>query len=129
MIEFVIIIPFLVGIMAAVFFVTWVCRSQQRLRMLERHVPWHVAREGALLDEDDANAQLLLNRAVEVNYGDGTGPGGLSNGLQKVMMDEDSDYSHPTKLDPTDQAMLDLADLSAGTNWGGEIGAFEPATS
>ncbi|MHC4986390.1 MAG: hypothetical protein ACYTFO_09585 [Planctomycetota bacterium] len=114
------VIPLLVGIMAAVFFMTWVRGGEQRLRMLERHVPWHVVREGALLDEGDANVKILMRRAAALEYKRGTGPGGLLNGLQWGMMGG-GEYGHATKLDPTDQAMLDLADLARGTNWAGPI--------
>ena len=112
------VIPLLVGIMAAVFFVTWVMGNQQRLRMADRYIPWHVARGGSWMSEVEVNPAFLLNRAKDVEIVQ-------LRGMEWVAMGgADTTGMNPHRLEPTDQAMTDLADLAdLETIWAGPFAA------
>ena len=106
------VIPLLVGIMAAVFFMTWVMGNQQRLRMANRYMVWHVARGGNWMSEEEVNPAFLMNRARDVEILEFRGSQWGAN--------FDTSNMNPHHLEPTDQAMTDLAELAeTETIWAG----------
>ncbi|KKN83121.1 hypothetical protein LCGC14_0302350 [marine sediment metagenome] len=102
MIEFVMVIPLLMGVIAATFLFAWAMGNQQRLRMAERYLPWRYVRHGGWMADEEISPHLLRNRATTLTIRKG-------RGMQWVPMGGDpSDYGQ-RQLEPTDQTMLDLA--------------------
>ncbi len=103
MIESVMVIPLLVGFIAATFFFAWILGNQQRLRSAERHLVWHGVRGGDWPSTTEINDRMLLGRASAINLQ-------VSRGMEWVYMGGDTSGIDGRKLQPTDKCMTDLAE-------------------
>jgi len=95
--EFVLILPVLLGFITAIFFFSWIFSNKIRLHMAERHVVWREVRGEGLMTESQINNDLLLERATEIEMR-------AAGTLQWVGGEGD-----PRKTEPTNTSMEDLA--------------------
>ena len=106
LIEFMMVIPLLIGFAAAVYHFSWVMGTKQRLRMVGRQSAWHVARSGYWPSEDGApwlsDAEIddpyMLDRPVAVRQVHADGIHGIGENVDS--------RAEP----PTFQTMEDLAE-------------------
>jgi len=116
------VLPILIGFMAAVYHFGWIMGTKQRLRMVERHGPWHVARSRLPRSHEDApwltDAQIdddyMLGRPVSIRREE-------ADAIEKeVPGDGDDDASAREPV--TSVTMDELAEwVGAYSDWAGPI--------
>lgn len=95
------VLPLLIGFMAAVYHFSWIMSTQLRLRMVEREAPWHNERTYEELTETEIDDDYMLGRPASID---------IEYGYAIRATGDVADVRHEA---PTHQAMLDLADKVA----------------
>jgi hypothetical protein len=101
LIEFVMVLPLLIGFTAAVYHFAWIMGTQERLRMAERQSPWHRARGGEWLTPAEIDDEYMLGRPAWIDEEHGT----VGQWVGEV--------ADARREPPTDKSMTDLADKVA----------------